>query len=69
MKRNTFLSLYAFALCLSLLLCVSMSAQNNKTAQDGVLTKSEFNRAVQFGETPPLIDLINSQPVDRKSVV
>ena len=62
MKRNTFLSLCAFALCLSLFLCVSMAAQENAT-QPGVLTKSEFNRAVAFDVSPPLRDLIDSQPV------
>ncbi len=62
MKRNASLSMCAFALCLSLLLCVSIAAQNN-SAQAGILTKAEFNRAVQFAVTPPLRDLINSQPV------
>ena len=62
MNRNTSLSMYAFALCVSLLLCVSMSAQNDAT-QAGVLTKTEFNRAVHFDVSPPLSDLIASQPV------
>jgi hypothetical protein len=61
MNRNTFLSMCAFALCLTLLLCVSMSAQNN-AAQAGVLTKSDFNRPTQFGVSAPLSDLIASQP-------
>jgi hypothetical protein len=52
----------AFALALLLLLCVSMAAQNN-TAQAGVLTKSDFNRAVYSDVSPPLRDLIASQPV------
>ena len=62
MNRNTFLSLCACALALSLLLCVSISAQNN-AAQASVITKSDFNRAAHFAETPPLRDLLNSQPV------
>jgi hypothetical protein len=62
MKRNNLLSMCAFALALSLLLCVSMSAQNN-AAQAGVLTTAEFNRAVHFDVSPPLRDLIASQPV------
>jgi len=62
MKRNIFLSLCATALCLLLLLCGSMFAQDN-AAQAGVLNKAEFNRAVHFAVTPPLRDLINSQPV------
>jgi hypothetical protein len=62
MKRNTSLSMCAFALALLLLLCVSMAAQNN-TAQAGVLTKSDVNRAVHSDVSPPLRDLISSQPV------
>jgi len=62
MKRNTFLSMCAFALCLSLLMCVSMSAQSN-SAQAGVLTKADFNRAVHSDVSLPLRDLIESQPV------
>ena len=62
MKRNTFLSLCALALCLVVFLCGSMFAQNN-AAQSGVLNKAEFNRAVHFAVSPPLRDLINSQPV------
>jgi hypothetical protein len=60
MNRNTSLSVYATVFCL--LLCGSMFAQDN-AAQSGVLNKAEFNRAVQFAVTPPLRDLINSQPV------
>ena len=62
MKRNISLSLCATVLCLLLLLCGSMFAQDN-AAQSGVLNKAEFNRAVQFDVSPPLRDLINSQPV------
>jgi hypothetical protein len=62
MKRNASLSLCALALAILLLFCVSMAAQNN-AAQAGVLTKSEFNRAVYSDVSPPLRDLINSQPV------
>lgn len=62
MKRNTSLSVCALALCLMLLLCVSLSAQD-QAAQAGVLTKSEFNRAVRFAESAPLRDLIDRQPV------
>jgi hypothetical protein len=62
MKRNNLLSSCAIALCMSLLLCVSMSAQDN-AAQAGVLTSSEFNRAVHFDVSPPLRDLLDSQPV------
>jgi hypothetical protein len=62
MKRNISLSLCATVLCLLLLLCGSMFAQNN-AAQSGVLNKADFNRAVQFDVSPPLRDLINSQPV------
>ena len=62
MKKNNLLSVCAFALCLSLFLCVSMSAQKNE-AQAGVLNQADFNRAVQFAVTPPLRDLISSQPV------
>ncbi len=61
MKRATFLSLYA-ALCLALFLCVSVSAQENP-AQAGVLTNAEFNTATHFDVSPPLRDLIASQPV------
>jgi hypothetical protein len=39
-----------------------MFAQSNST-QAGVLTKSEFNRATSFAVSPPLRDLISSQPV------
>jgi hypothetical protein len=63
MKRNNLLSTCAFALALSFLLCVSMSAQSNNAAQTGVITKSDFSRAVQFAVSPPLRDLISSQPV------
>jgi hypothetical protein len=45
-----------------LLTCVSFSAQN-QTAQPGVITNSEFNRAIQFDISPPLRDLIAAQPV------
>ena len=62
MKRNNLLSMCAFALALSFLLCVSMSAQSN-AAQAGVLTKSEFNRATHSDVSPALRDLIASQPV------
>jgi hypothetical protein len=62
MKRNNLLSMCAFALALSFLLCVSMSAQSN-AAQAGVLNKAEFNRATNFGVSPALRDLIASQPV------
>jgi hypothetical protein len=60
MKRNSSLSLCATVFCL--LFCGSMFAQDN-AGQSGVLNKAEFNRAVQFAVTPPLRDLINSQPV------
>ena len=62
MKRNTSLSMCAFALALSLLLCVSMAAQNN-AANAGVLTKSDFSRAMHADVSPQLRDLIASQPV------
>ena len=62
MKRTNILSLCAFALCFMLLLCGSLAAQNN-ASQAGVLTSSQFSRAVQFATTPPLRDLIDSQPV------
>ncbi len=62
MKRNISLSLCATVLCLLLLLCGSMFAQDN-AARSGVLTKSEFNRAVYMDVSPPLRDLIASQPV------
>src|SRR5271166_1120312 len=62
MNRNTSLSLCATVLCLLLLLCGSMFAQDN-AAQSGVLNKAEFNRAVHFDVSPPLRDLIDSQPV------
>ena len=62
MNRNTFLSLCACALALSLLLCVSVSAQSN-AAQPSVLNKANFNRAVHSDISPPLRDLIASQPV------
>ncbi len=64
MKRNISLSLCATILCLSFVFCVSLAAQNNNnTAQPGVITKSEFNRAVYMDVSPPLRDLIASQPV------
>ena len=59
-KRN--LSFPAFCLLALLLTCAISSAQNN-AAQAGVLTKSEFNRATHFDVSPPLRDLINSQPI------
>jgi hypothetical protein len=62
MKQNSFLSTCALALCLLLVLCGSSFAQNN-ASQAGVLTSSQFNRAVQFAVTPPLRDLLASQPV------
>ena len=62
MKRNTFLSMCAFVLALSLFFCVSIAAQNN-AAQAGVITKSDFNRAMHSDTSPPLRDLIASQPV------
>src|SRR5271169_2039979 len=62
MKPNTTLSLSALVLCLSLCFCVSMSAQNN-AAQPGVITKSDFNRPVYSDVSPPLRELIDSQPV------
>jgi len=62
MKRSSFLSICAMALCLMFVLCGSMLAQKS-APQTGVLTSSQFNRAVQFAETPPLRDLLNSQPV------
>ena len=62
MNRNISLSLCATVLCLVLLLCGSMFAQTN-AAQSGVLNKADFNRAVQFDVSPPLRDLIDSQPV------
>ena len=60
MNRKTSLSVCATVFCL--LFCGSMFAQDN-AVQSGVLNKAEFNRAVQFAVTPPLRDLINSQPV------
>jgi hypothetical protein len=61
MKQNSFLSTCALALCLLLVLCGSSFAQNN-ASQAGVLTSSQFNRAAHFAITPPIRDLINSQP-------
>ena len=62
MNRNAFLSMYASALCLALFLSVSMSAQDD-AAQPGVITNAEFNRALHFDVSPPLRDLIASQPI------
>ena len=61
MKRATFLSLFA-VVYLALFFCVSMSAQDN-AAQAGVLTTAEFNPATHFAKSPPLRDLIASQPI------
>jgi hypothetical protein len=62
MKLKNTLSLCVCVLCLSLLVCVSMSAQSN-AVQSGVLTKADFNRAIHSDVSPPLRDLIDSQPV------
>jgi hypothetical protein len=63
MKRTTSLSMCALALCMLLLLCGSLFAQISNAPQAGVLTKSQFNRAIHSDISPPLRDLINSQPV------
>ena len=63
MNRNSFLSTCAIALALLFFLCVAMSAQTSNAVQAGVLTKSDFSRAVQFARSPRLSDLIASQPV------
>jgi hypothetical protein len=64
MKRNTFLSIYAVSLCLSLFVSISMSAQDNEAkARTGVLTTTEFHQAIHFDVSPPLRDLVASQPV------
>jgi hypothetical protein len=62
MKRNISLSLCAVFVCLALMLCVSASAQQSEP-QAGVLTTSTFNRPVHSDTSPPLRDLLNSQPV------
>ena len=56
MKRSTSLFLCALALCCMLILAGSMTAQNNST-QTGVLTNSQFNRAVYFDVSPPLREM------------
>jgi hypothetical protein len=62
MTKNTSVSMCAFGLCLALVLCGSVSAQDGST-QAGVLTKADFNRAVHFDVSPPLRDLAASQAV------
>jgi len=63
MNRNISLSFGAAVLCLTLVLCGSLCAQMAAAPQAGVLTKTDFSRPVAFAKTPPLRDLIASQPV------
>jgi hypothetical protein len=62
MKRITSLSLCALSLCSMLLLAGSMTAQTT-SSQAGVLTSSQFNRAVHSDLSAPLRDMAAGQAV------
>lgn len=62
MKRTISVSMCVFAVCLMLLACVAFSQENNAT-QVGVITKSQFHRAIKFDVSPPLRVLMTQHPV------